>query len=494
MCSYFRRFVLVTAFLAVSLSAAFAQVDPNFHIYLCFGQSNMEGNASPENIDRQNIPARFKMMAAVNFNNPSRKMYNWYEAKPPLVREGTGLTPVDWFGRTMCDNLPEEVKIGVVVVAIGGCKIEDLDKDFDPVTRLANEADWFKNYMKAYDNYPYKRLLACAKEAQKVGVIKGMLLHQGCSNNGDQLWPTKVKKLYNDLLTDLNLKAEDVPLLAGELATQEMGGSCWWHNTIIQTLPKTIPTAHVISAANLPQKGDGLHFSAHGYRVLGCRYATKMLHLLGVAHPTVAYVEEQPIDLHPVPTEWDHQLDFNYFKGAIHGDGLFNNKRGVNIFMPGADCCGGWEWLDTPLDLSAYKYLVAEIEEKQTLGLKMQVWDTANYDDTPYVRDFGSNTVVVAELDGMMKNLSTGIEGLNTSHIYRIGFYANGDKTVKIRFKHVFATNNDPYDPDAPLALKAITNVPTSANDAIYNLQGIKLSRMPDKGLVIKDGKKYCVK
>lgn len=41
---------------------AFAQ-DPNFHIYLCLGQSNMEGNAKIEAQDTCNVNERFLMMA-----------------------------------------------------------------------------------------------------------------------------------------------------------------------------------------------------------------------------------------------------------------------------------------------------------------------------------------------------------------------------------------------------------------------------------------------
>ena len=48
--------------------------DPNFHIYLCFGQSNMEGNARIEPQDREGLSPRFKMMAAVDFQNTGRKM------------------------------------------------------------------------------------------------------------------------------------------------------------------------------------------------------------------------------------------------------------------------------------------------------------------------------------------------------------------------------------------------------------------------------------
>ncbi|MCF0209326.1 MAG: hypothetical protein HUK07_07715, partial [Bacteroidaceae bacterium] len=479
--------LLLIAALFTNLSTANAQVDPNFHIYLCFGQSNMEGNATPEAIDKTNVPARFKMMAAVNFSSPSRSMYNWYSAIPPLVRPGTGLTPVDWFGRTMCDNLPEEVKVGVVVVAIGGCKIEDLDKDFDAETRLKNEADWFKNYMKAYDNHPYNRLLACAKEAQKKGVIKGMLLHQGCSNNGDQQWPAKVKKIYKDLLTDLNLKAEEVPLLAGELVTEEMGGACWGHNSIIQTLPNTIPTAHVISAANLPQRGDGLHFTAHGYRVIGCRYATKMLRLQGIGHPVVAYTEPEPLVINTTPGEGDLLFDFNTFKGNIVGAGKFSNKRGGNIFMPASNSFGGWEYLDTPLDLSEYKFLVAELEEKAPIEVKMAVWDTANYEDAHYEGSFGEGTTIISPLDGMMKTQNNTIQALNTAQIRRIGLYANGSGNDKIKIKHIYATKYDPYDPDARIDDNSIQSIVNSQpSTAIYNLQGQRLSKLPTAGIVIK--------
>ena len=46
-----------------------AEADPNFHIYLCFGQSNMEGNAAIEAQDRTGVDPRFKMMPAVPYKN-----------------------------------------------------------------------------------------------------------------------------------------------------------------------------------------------------------------------------------------------------------------------------------------------------------------------------------------------------------------------------------------------------------------------------------------
>ena len=255
--------------------------DPNFQIYLCFGQSNMEGNATPEAQDYENVPERFQVMAAVNFSNPKREMGKWYTAVPPLCRQGTGLTPAVYFGRTMCENLPEEVKIGVVHVAIGGTSIkgfmEELCEDY-----IAGDADWFKNIMSNYDNNPFRRLVDIAKKAQQYGVIKGILMHQGETDGGMGNWTENVKKVYERLLSELNLSADNVPLLAGETVQSEEGGACGGFNNVIATLPNVIPTAHVISSKGCKQKGDGLHFTAEGYRIIGKRYAEKMLELLSV--------------------------------------------------------------------------------------------------------------------------------------------------------------------------------------------------------------------
>jgi len=254
--------------------------DPNFHIYLCFGQSNMEGNAKFEPQDTLNINKRFKMMSAVNCPALNRKQGNWYTALPPLSRCDTGLTPADYFGRTMVANMPDNITIGVINVSVGGCKIELFDQEISK-GYIASSPDWLKNIVKNYDNDPYARLVAMAKIAQKSGVIKGILLHQGESNTGDTLWPQKVKKVYVRLLKDLNLNHDKVPLLVGEVVGKDQQGKCASMNTIINTLPQTIPNSFVISSAGCEGVEDRLHFSAAGYRKLGTRYAAKMLQLMG---------------------------------------------------------------------------------------------------------------------------------------------------------------------------------------------------------------------
>ena len=271
--------------------------DPNFQIYLCFGQSNMEGNATPEAQDYENVSERFKMMAAVDFSNPVRKRGEWYIAIPPLCRQGTGLTPADYFGRTMVEKQADNITVGVINVAVGGTSIKGFMEEY-VADYVAGEADWFKNYMASYDNNPFRRLVETAKRAQNYGIIRGILMHRGETDGGMGNWTENVKKVYERLLSELNLSADNVPLLAGETVQTDQGGYCGGFNSVIATLPNVIPTAHVISSKGCPQKGDGLHFTAEGYRTIGKRYAECMLKLL-----TSTGIDDATAESHKVAKE-----------------------------------------------------------------------------------------------------------------------------------------------------------------------------------------------
>ena len=267
---------------ALTVLNATAQ-DKNFHIFLCFGQSNMEGNARIEPQDSVGVSDNFLNLSAVNFSDKSRKMGKWYKALPPLCRENTGLTPVDYFGRTLLENLPEGHKVGIVHVAIGGISIDGFLPDrIDEYAKTAPE--WMKPMLAAYDGHPYDRLVAMGKIAKKKGVISGILMHQGETNTGDPKWPADVKTVYENLLRDLKLKSEDVPLLVGEVVAADRGGTCAAHNAVIDTIGRVIPTAHVIPADGCPQNFDFLHFTAAGYRELGRRYAAEMLKIWGIPY------------------------------------------------------------------------------------------------------------------------------------------------------------------------------------------------------------------
>jgi carbohydrate esterase-like sialic acid-specific acetylesterase len=121
-------FRTILAFLAVSATTAPQAwaLDPDFHIYLAFGQSNMEGNGPIPAAEKTGVNARWKVMAAVNCTNLGRTKGSWYTAVPPLCRCNTGMTPADYFGRTLVDSLPPNITVGVINVSVAGsaCSME----------------------------------------------------------------------------------------------------------------------------------------------------------------------------------------------------------------------------------------------------------------------------------------------------------------------------------------------------------------------------------
>ena len=270
------KFILSIGFLILSMNL-FAQ-DSNFYIYLCFGQSNMEGQGVIEEQDKT-VESRFQVLQAMDCSNLNQIKGTWRTAVPPLCQCTSGLSPADSFGKTMVEKLPDSIKVGVVNIAVGGCDIRLFDKDLYQDYKSTYTEAWFTDKIKGYDGNPYKYFIDLAKIAQQYGVIKGILLHQGETNTGDAQWASYVKKIYNDMLTDLSLNADSVPLIAGELLSSQ-NNCCSSMNTIINGLPDTIPTAYVISSSGCTGK-DNAHFDSEGYRKLGKRYAEKMLSLLG---------------------------------------------------------------------------------------------------------------------------------------------------------------------------------------------------------------------
>jgi len=277
--------------LLLTNSKLFSQ-DPNFYIFLCFGQSNMEGAGKIEEQDKL-VDSRFQVLQAVDCPDLKRTKGKWYTAVPPLCRCNSGLSPSDYFGRTLVANLPKNIKVGIINVSVAGCKIELFDKDnFHTYTETA--PSWMTNIIKEYNGNPYAYLVEMAKLSQKDGVIKGVLLHQGESNPNDSTWTLKVKNIYDNLMKDLNLNPDSVPLLAGETVNADQEGVCAGMNSIIAKLPEVIPNAYVISSSGCSDGPDNLHFNSAGYRKFGIRYGIKMLSLLGyeVAELEPVKVEE----------------------------------------------------------------------------------------------------------------------------------------------------------------------------------------------------------
>ena len=281
-----------------SSSAGGGSDKENFHIYLAFGQSNMEGQCAGTNNQvayntnnfpasyRQGVDPRFQVMTAVsgNYGGQTRTQGQWYTAVPSLVRENLCLSPVDYFGRTIVENTPSNIKVGVIVVAVAGAKIDGFMKG-TTANNYYNGLPANENYMKSfaahYDNNPYNRLVTLAKEAQKVGTIKGILMHQGESGANGGVYNQKVKTIYDDILSDLSLPANSVPFLAGQAVGNGNQNISSIPSAITGNLPgTTTKVAHIIPSNGCTAIDDNLHFTYEGYKLLGERYGEKMLELL----------------------------------------------------------------------------------------------------------------------------------------------------------------------------------------------------------------------
>jgi hypothetical protein len=239
----------------------------------------MESGGRMDDQDKT-VDKRFQVMADFDSAKRDWKRGNWYDAVPPLAARGSGICMIDYFGRTMVSNLPPNIRIGVIKVSVPGCKIELFQKDIY-TNYLATAQSWLVNAAKAYDGNPYQYLVDQAKLAQKDGVIKGILLHQGESNPNDKEWPDKVKGIYDNLIKDLNLNPKEVPFLAGETVNADQQGVCAGFNKILAELPKTLTNAYVVSSAGCTCNQDRMHFNSAGSREFGKRYGETMLSALG---------------------------------------------------------------------------------------------------------------------------------------------------------------------------------------------------------------------
>lgn len=465
--------------------------DPNFQIYLCFGQSNMEGNAAIEAQDKTGVNPRFMAMYTLDNANAGWTKGKWHTATPPQARPYTRLSVVDYFGRKMVDNLSDEVKVGTITVAVGGASIDLFDKDkYQAYLNDANTADWLRNYAKEYGGNPYGRLIELAKIAQKSGVIKGILLHQGETNNCDQTWPSKVKKIYEDMLADLGLDAKDVPLLVGELGQKDQNAACWGHNAIIDNITATIPTAHVVSSKDCPLQSDRLHFTAEGYRMFGKRYADVMLDILGVSPAEkrnyfIRYESTAGENL------WDRQAIYTLPK-ALEKGAKYSLTMKVRTsadcaelgFWPiwnASDNKNQWGGSDDVQYLAAYhveagdwKTLTWDFTANFTLDTFQFVFGkyggTLDIDDLVLVKE-GTSENLIANADFSARN----IQGWSTNLNGPSYFLAN----------EAYASTG--------IEKPAVATMMKSADKAYYTLQGVKVIR-PTKGIYIHGGKKIVIK
>jgi len=241
--------------------------DPAFHLFLLLGQSNMAGTPLPEPRDLVRNP-RVYVLSYADCAAQEREYGHWSVASPPLHGCNAGLGPGDGFGRILADAYPD-ARIGLIPCAISGVDIDYYRKGVVSARR--------HEFLIPPDNHwsgAYEWVVERARLAQRSGVIRGILLHQGESDSGDPAWTGKIKEIVEDLRSDLGLG--DVPLVAGELLH---GGLCEKHNALVNELPRVVSNTSVASARGLGGM-DPHHFDLDAQRELGRRFGARMLEAL----------------------------------------------------------------------------------------------------------------------------------------------------------------------------------------------------------------------
>ena len=244
-----RHGLTAAVFVLLFMTVANAEGTPKskVHVYLLLGQSNMAGRGKVEPQDREMHPRVFMLT----------KEGTWVPASEPVQFDrgpNTGVGPALAFGKTLAEH-DKDVRIALVPCAVGGSPIRQWRRG-GPL---------------------YRTMLARAKMAADVGVLKGILWHQGENDSLNPEQAAAYEKSLHAMIAEMreDLGVADVPFVAGELGTfwVERNPSAPVVNQALRDLPKHVAHTACVSAKGLPDGGDKVHFSAEAARELGRRYA-----------------------------------------------------------------------------------------------------------------------------------------------------------------------------------------------------------------------------
>jgi hypothetical protein len=229
----------------------------NFYIFFMAGQSNMAGRGIVQGSDT--VPSSQVLM--LDKNN------EWVYAKEPLHFYEPGRTGLDCglsFGKELAKKYPKDITIGLVPCAVGGSSIQHWLGD-----------STYRN-VKLYSN-----LLKKADIASQAGTIKGMIWHQGESNanvNSYKNYRQHLETFFARVRKDLGYA--EMPIYAGELASflsRKQNPKTDAINADLHAMEKDFANFYVINTQDFTPKSDSIHFDSKSQRLMGIRFAQKVL-------------------------------------------------------------------------------------------------------------------------------------------------------------------------------------------------------------------------
>jgi hypothetical protein len=156
---------------------------------------------------------------------------------------------------------------------------------------------------------------------------------------------------------------------------------------------------------------------------------------------------------------------FGGFNPSIFGEGTFDENT-LEI-TTGQYGFAGWQY-GNGVDLSAYNYIVVELEKRQTCGASFNLFDENSYWAAACTNAIGDQTKFVIDLHNMTKEVDGNRVKCDPTHLYIVGFWSFGDSPIKLQ--RVFLSN----DGETPASVKNISYNENSIVD-VYSVMGIRV-------------------
>ncbi len=238
------------------------KADSLFDLYLLIGQSNMAGRG--EITDKYKNAGRSDVLMLDKENHWVQARHPLHFDKPSAAGVGPGLSfGIEMAKKNHGHSQNAVHKIGLIPCAVGGTSIDTWKPGgFDVATKT----------------HPYDDMMVRLKEAQKYGVIKGVIWLQGESDSNPEKvkdYLIKLEELINRIRTVTYNPS--LPFVAGELGRYK---EQYQHiNNELVKLPARVANTAVASSKGFTDKGDSVHFDSASAEKYGKRFAKEMKRL-----------------------------------------------------------------------------------------------------------------------------------------------------------------------------------------------------------------------
>jgi hypothetical protein len=210
-------------------------------LFLLIGQSNMAGRGIVGPDDRATNSRIFMLTRDLS----------WTLARDPVHFDkpiaGVGLCSE--FARVVVKSDPKVV-VGLIPCAVGGTSLDE----WHPGGAL------------------YTNAVVRAREAMKRGTLAGILWHQGeadIAHDKVVTYGDRFASMIARLRADLG--ADKVPLVVGEIGRFRPENAEF--NSNLPSVARRVPLCSLVTAEDLKDRGDRLHFDTPSLHILGQRYA-----------------------------------------------------------------------------------------------------------------------------------------------------------------------------------------------------------------------------